>query len=380
MHVVMLTRSYYPRIGGAERQVASLSRWLQDSGVEVQVVTRSYPGYAAFEKIDDVPVHRVNVPGPKAMASLAFTLTALALLRRLRPDVLHAHELFSPATTAVAAKRLWATPVVATAHSSGDGGDVRSLLQEPLGKQRMDAYRAHVDAFTAINRLIMTELAEAGIDGRRCFFLPNGVDVDYYAPLSRQQKKALRAGLGLEDVPTAVFVGRLVHLKRVDRLIDCWPAVRKAVPSAELLILGDGPEEETWRQLAGPGIRFLGRHDDVLPYLQAADLFVLSSDREGLPMALLEAMATGLPALTTAVGGTPDLITHQRNGWLVPATEGTELQTGLITLLGDEGLRAELGRAARETVRQTYALPVVGRQTLELYRQLRDGPRRWTYL
>jgi hypothetical protein len=120
----MIIQAYYPHVGGAEQQLMALVPLLQARGVEINILTRRYPGLNSFEIIGGAPVHRLPIPGPKAVASTIFTLSALPLLARLRPHLIHAHELLSPTTTAVAAKRLFGIPVVAKVLRGGTLGDI----------------------------------------------------------------------------------------------------------------------------------------------------------------------------------------------------------------------------------------------------------------
>ncbi len=143
VRVAMLIQRYYPHIGGAERQLAALAPLLQKQGVVLHVLTRREAGLARFEYIDGVPVHRLPVAGPKPVAALMYTLTALRLLQQLRPDVIHAHELLSPATTAVAAKRWFGTPTVAKVLRGGDLGDLAKLQTKLRCARRIAALRRH---------------------------------------------------------------------------------------------------------------------------------------------------------------------------------------------------------------------------------------------
>lgn len=374
LRVAMLIHGYHPRVGGAERALAALCPHLQALNIEVHVLTRHFAGLPQFEIINSVPVHRLPAAGPKVVASLSFTLAGLRAIGPLRPHVLHAHEMFSAATTAVTAKRLWGAPVVVTAHSSGPVvGDVQRLQKRFLGPQRLRAFQKNVDAFIAISRAIDAELASIGVPEARRFFIPNGVDTQKFAPASADEKRALRKTLGVpEEGPVVVFTGRLIAPKRVSNLVAAWPAVRALHPQATLLIAGAGPEEAALRSAAGPGVQLAGNVNDVLPYLHAADVFALPSAAEGLSVAMLEAMAAGLAALVTRVGGAEDVIEHSRNGWLIPPDDPAALQTALLTLLNDAALREQLGARARETVSRTYALPLLARRLREVYDAVRS--------
>jgi glycosyltransferase involved in cell wall biosynthesis len=368
IRVAMIIQDYHPMLGGAQRQLAALAPLLKAQGVHVSVLTRRYSGLSSFEQVDGVPVYRLPIPGPKPVAALAFILTALPLLKRLKPNVIHAHELLSPTSAAIAAKRLYHLPVVAKVLRGGSLGDIAKLKRKPFGQQRIASARRWVDKFITISQEIDQELAQVGVLPARRIFIPNGVDVERFAPLSLAQKRALRASLGLpERAPIVIFTGRLSIEKRIDQLISIWPVVRATYSDARLLLLGNGSEEARLKKSAAAGVDFLGLVENVVPYLQASDLFVLPSATEGLSNAMLEALASGLPTVATAVGGAVDVIDHKVNGWLTPAENLDELQTAMLTLLSDLDCRLRMGKNAREKIIQNYSLPVTANRLQELY-------------
>ncbi|GIK57918.1 MAG: glycosyltransferase family 4 protein [Chloroflexi bacterium] len=367
LHVAMMIQAYLPLLGGAERQLAALAPLLKNQGVDVSVITRRYPGLKKFELIDGVPVYRLPVPGPKSVASLAFSLAALPLLGRLRPDVIHAHELLSPTTTAVTAKRRLGIPVVAKVLRGGALGDLAKLEHKPFGRQRMQTFKQQVDSFIVISQEIDAELAAWGVAPEKRVFIPNGVDTQRFAPMRLPEKERLRQELGLGEGETAVYAGRLVPEKCVDQLIGLWPQIREIYSRAQLLVLGTGPEEKRLKQLAGEGIHFLGNVADVAPYLQAADLFILPSATEGLSNAMLEALAAGLPVIATRVGGAPDIITHQKSGWLVAPQQPDEWLEAILTLFALAEKRRDLGSQGRQKVVASYGLAATAEKLVGLY-------------
>lgn len=377
MRVAMIIHGYAPRVGGAERQLGALAPVLQTQGVDVSVLTRRLPGTSAFEKIDEVPVYRLPVPGPKPVASLTFTLSALLLLNKLRPDLIHAHELISPATTALTAHYLLNRPLVLTPHLGGPLGDVQRMRRKTLGGLRLSLFRREAAAFVAISSEIDSELAAAGVPTHRRVLIANGVNPQHFSKPSIEEKRERRKTLGLSPQScVAVFVGRLVPIKRLDILLIIWPEIRKNCPDAVLLILGSGPLESELKQAAPEGVQFCGSQADVTPYLQAADLFVLSSDSEGLPVSLLEGMACGLPCVATRVGGIPDVIDHGENGWLVPPDDPSSLQQAILTLFNDPILRQRLGQKGRQRVLQKYTVENMAARLIRLYQDiLQDGGR-----
>lgn len=372
IRIAMISHGYYPLIGGAERQLAAVSPALQQIGVEVNILTRRHPGLAAYEEIQGVKVHRLPIPGPKPTASFAFSLFGLQKIGQLRPDVVHAHELFSATTTALWAKRRYGMPIVVTAHRSGPIGDVQRLQEKMFGGRRLKTFAEQVDAFITISREIDTELMGVGVPQNHLHFIPNAVDTERFKPVTQAEKQAIRHTLGIPaEAVVTVFVGRLAPEKRVNHLVHIWPAVRQAHPHALLLVLGSGPEEAQLKQAAGDGVRFAGSVDDVTPYLKAADIFTLPSVAEGLSVAMLEAMSAGLVAVVTAVGGAPETITHQHNGWLLRPDDRAELQHSLITLIGDVGQRQQISQNGRETIENAFALPAIAQKLRDLYAQLK---------
>lgn len=140
IRVAMLTHVYYPspQVGGAERQQAEIAPFLKALNVDLHIVTRSVPGAPPHEILNGVSVHRVPSLGPRSLASVSYTAMGLRSLRRLKPDILHAHIMFSPARTAVYMKRLTGTPVIVTAHRSGPPGDIQRLQRRRFGQGQIN--------------------------------------------------------------------------------------------------------------------------------------------------------------------------------------------------------------------------------------------------
>jgi glycosyltransferase involved in cell wall biosynthesis len=370
MRVAMVILEYAPLTGGAQLQLASIAPLLQQRGIEVHVLTRRVRRLAEHEWVDGVPVHRLPAPGPKAAASMCFTVAALARLAALRPDVVHAYSLFSPATIAVLARKWLGAAAVVKVLRGGAAGDVERLRAKPGSGVRIRALRRAVDGFVTISDEIDAELESLGIARARRHRIPNGVDTERFRPIPPERRGEMRRKLGLPDVPIAVYCGRLVREKRVDLLLEAWTALRARRPDGALVVVGDGPEARPLQGMAGDGVRFAGRAEDVLPYLQSADAFVLPSDTEGLSNALLEAMAVGLPVVATRVGAAAEIVSDPRIGRLVEPGDARALRDALEFALFDPA-RAELGPRARARVVKAFALTSVADALADLYRGVR---------
>lgn len=375
--VAMITISFYPSIGGAQTHTLRLSRALRARGVDVFVVTRHLPGLARYEEIEGVPTYRVgDETKGKIGAALSFVGGALAVLRQRRRElaIVHCHQMISPMTIGMAARLMFGAHLVINPHRSGAVGDVALLTRrrKATGALRIAAARLLGDAFISISRDIRGELLGVGVSEARIAEIPNGVDVRQFRPASDTERQALRGELGLPEGPLVVFTGRFVPAKGLDVLLNAWPAVRERVPEARLLLVGDGELRGALEQQAaalglGDAVIFAGGHDDPAPFLRAADLFVLPSRAEGMPVALLEAMACGLPAVATRVGGSEELIADGESGRLVASESPAALAAALGELLRRPGL---MGAKARQRIVDHYSLDQIAGRYAALYNRI----------
>lgn len=187
--------------------------------------------------------------------------------------------------------------------------------------------------------------AAAGIRGRMVV-VPNGIDLPP-APTPTQRAQA-RAALGAPDVPTVVCVGRLCHQKGQDVLIAAWPAVRREVPDARLVLVGDGPDRDALQASADSSVTMTGYCDDITPWLLASDVVAVPSRYEGLPLALLEAMAHARPIVASAAPGVAEVLGGEPSpGALVPVEDARALSAAIVARLKDPALAEAEARAAR---------------------------------
>ncbi len=377
--VAMLTSLYPPSVGGIQSHTFSLSRALAARGAEVHLVTRRAPGYPAYAVEGNLHVHRVGAPPgtPGPLATLAYVAAAARCVASLRPrvDVVHAHQLLSPSSAALLLSALARLPILLNPHACGAIGDVGVLSATALGRLRLRATVARAEAFVAISGPIREELRAAGVPEERILSIPNGVDLERFRPAAADERAALRRALGLPDGPLVVYAGRLSPEKGVDVLARAWPRVVARLPAARLWMLGDGAERARLEELArregvAHALALPGPVADAAPFVRAADAAVLPSRTEGMPVALLEAMACAVPVVATAVGGSAEVLRDGLTGRLVPPERPDALADALVEALRDPAAQ-DRARAARAEVAARYGLDHVAEVLLEVYARLR---------
>ena len=232
-----------------------------------------------------------------------------------------------------------------------------------------------LDAAVAVSRATRRDwIGRTHIPAGRVVVVHNGIDPDLYR--RRQSRAEARRRF---DIPADALVvgglGRLDEVKGFPYLLQAAARLRPEFPGLVVAIAGDGPlrsqlQAEADRLGLGGSLRLLGFQADVQAVLDTLDVFVLSSLCEALPYALLEAMATELPAVGSAVGGVPEVIAPGATGLLVPPRDPAALAAALRTLLKDADLRMRLGKAGRARVVEEFHERDMVRQTIDLYRRV----------
>lgn len=361
------------QIGGAENYVPRLARAMARLGAEVVICSPFRE--RVFQDDDDLSFIRLPVFDwlPRYVGGAAFLFVALlSLIRaRRRYDLIHAHGLSYVAPAAIIAGTFLGKPVIAQAHGAGMTGDVSILGRSWLRSLRRRLLM-RVDRYVVLTDQIGSELLGLGLDGRRVVKIPNAVDTSVFYPWVGD-RRALRRKLGLsEEDKMVIFVGRLVPGKRVDLLMRGLRQVRERVPEARLVLVGDGPLRSELEQIVvrlglDSSVIFAGNRPDVAAYMQASDMFVLPSEWEGLSIALLEAMACGLPVLVSDCDGNRELVTDGLDGIVFPRGNEKVLAQKIETLLLDTACAQRLAQAAVEKVQSQFRLESVAARFLELY-------------
>jgi glycosyltransferase involved in cell wall biosynthesis len=373
IRVLFLTESFHPVLGGGERHIRALGRDLVRLGTAVTVVTRrGERDWPAEDALEGMRIVRVEPPGPGRAGKYRMVPYAMAALHRLRPsyDVLVVRGTRVLGLPGVLAARVAGKRVILQPEVNGEmSGEVYTWGQPFAGTPLDRAIRAgtgarnlllrDADAFVAMSRRIREELLAAGVPVEKVALIPHGVDTARFHPASADERRAARARLGLPaDACVIAFTGRLLRGKGLEDLLTAFAKVAGDVPSAHLLIVGSGAGqalsvEDDLRATAlraglSARVTFTGRLDDVSDALRAADVFAFPSVYEALGLSLIEAAATGLPAVGARTGGIVDVIEDGASGWLVSPGDALDLAARLRALVGDPAARARLGARARE--------------------------------
>lgn len=211
-----------------------------------------------------------------------------------------------------------------------------------------------------------------GVELGRITMIPNGVPIPAGVG-DTEAGRRVRAEFGIEKAtPVIGTVGRVIGAKGYPILLEALAMARKSVPDLHWLQVGDGPHRKQIMAQAetmglAPCISFAGRRTDIHDLLEAMDVWVMSSTHEGLPVALLEAMAAGKAIVATDVGGIPDAVDHGVSALLVPQQNAGELARGMVRLFEDELLKDRLAAAARDRATKDYGIDAVTRQIEKIY-------------
>jgi glycosyltransferase involved in cell wall biosynthesis len=339
--------------GGAQKLLLTFAEQAQRAGVELTVIAlRSDSNSPIRQALEACGASVVFFPG-KGLFDVRRLNRLAAYFRRERFDVVHTHLTYANILGPLAG-RLAGVPVVASLHNTraDEAGLAFSI------RQQLETWALRAGARAVIGVGPSVAEVNAGIlRGRALEVVPNAVTP--VPPLPPDEREALRAALcGRSDRPLLIAVGRLWPQKAYPTLLEAVAQLIPAHPELALIIAGGGELHDALagqieRLNLGENVTLLGPRDDVPRLLGASDVFVLSSDFEGLPVAMLEAMSAGLPVVATCVGDVPAVITDEI-GLLVPPQRPDLLAAALDTMLRNPERRLAYGRAGQALIEERY--------------------------
>jgi glycosyltransferase involved in cell wall biosynthesis len=354
VRIVMVIPSLHSP-GGLERVSTTLAVELARRGHRVVVCWSKHGGFADVLAAGGVELVRIRRPRPLPHRLLPAAWDLSRVIARERPDVVHAHNP-APGLAAAIARilaRRRSTALVTSFHGvHPEYARFSSLALRPA------------DLVVAV-----------GESSARSLALPDGKVVTIVNAIVEEQvapRAVIRRELGAEDGELVVTVGRYVPLKNQALLLDAVARLAPSRPRLHAAVVGDGELEEELRAQAerlgiADRVTVTGNRDDAVAVIAAADVFALTSDREGLPLTVLEAMTYGCPVVATNVGSVPDAIEDGVTGLLVPPRDLDALTAALERLLDDRALAERLGAAAHETVASRFSVERMVEETLRAY-------------
>ncbi|MDR1945575.1 MAG: glycosyltransferase [Desulfovibrio sp.] len=343
--------------GGTQRQTLELASRLDRRRFEPLLVTlHGGSGDLLPEAASRGLKHLSLTDGPVFRVSRA--LPALwQFLARERPPLLQLLTVLPNIWGRIFGRLLRLPAVIACCRSLTAAGD----QHERLLHRQADAHICNAEAVRDILK------QKIRIPGHRVFYIPNGVDTEYFRPPDAEAER-----------PSVLCTARLAPVKNHALLLEAFARVLRDRPDAELHLAGDGVLREKILEMSRRtplrGKVFLhGNCRNVRELLHKAQLFVLASDNEGTPNAVLEAMSCALPVLATNVGGNAEAVLHERTGLLFPAGDPAAAADGMLRMLNDAGERARFGRAGRERALEAYSWRAMVEKHEEVYERTLHG-------
>lgn len=310
------------------------------------------------------------VPNTRPL-DLQWLSTVVRLVRERDIHLMHAHE-FAMNTYSGLVSLATGVPVIATVHG-------KNYYPDKLRRRLAYRFVARQATLVAVSEDIRQFLVkQVRVPASRVTTVPNGIDMAHYES-DPEARQAERSRLGIaDDEPLIGAVGNLYPVKGHRYLLEAVARVKSVAPRVRCVIAGRGEllgdlERQAVDLGIGSNVRFLGFYERIPALLQALDVFVHPSVSEGLPLAVLEAMASAKPLISTRVGGIPEVVADGENGLLASPGCSEDLARHLEALLTDPGLGQHLGEEGRETVRQRFSLGTMLEAYEKLYTQAMNG-------
>lgn len=377
--VLMVTGAYYPELSGAGLQCRQLVRALRDK-VTFAVLTTAAPDGPLPGEESGIPVWRVPVDAARRLSKVGAVWRMTVAFLRFSPrfGIVHFHGFSQKTLLLIVLARLLGKRTVLKLTSVGhdDPASIRSR-----GAVSYWCYQA-VDRYIGVSLRQETLYRESGLPAGKFRLIPNGVDLDRFRPGNDEEKRTLRNELGLPpEIPLILFVGFFSSDKRPDILFHAWKRLCVGSPIGLVFVgatrsryyevdrhLARRIRDEAQHSEYGDQVRFVETTDEIEKYYRTADFFALPSIREGLPNALLEAMASGLPCVASTLNGVTDwIVEHGKNGILVPTDDIGALHDALDSLLRDPARAKTLGQEARVTVERRFSIRQTASQCFDVY-------------
>lgn len=328
-------------------------------------------------RLDALGVPTWEVPLTRRLVSVGALCRLIAVFRREHPAIVQSHGARSNVYTRLAARLVGVPIVLSTVHNSlfdYGVGTVRRHIY--VLAERLTSPLAH--RIIAVSRAVAHDLVHRyGISADRVIVIQNGIDASAFAP--QRPRASVLAELGLRPEDRLIgIVGRMTPQKGHDLLLQALHLLAPRFPRLRCLIIGDGPLEPRLKRQAQelgltPHCIFMGARSDVADLLSVLEIAVLPSRSEGLPFALLEAMALGKPVVATRVGGNAEAVEEGQTGLLTPPEDSDAIADALAFLLEHPDDAAQMGELGRQRVREQFSLKRMVTELERVYTIVLEG-------
>lgn len=381
---MLVTGAYYPEISSGGQQCREVARVLAGRVRFVVVTTAVDTTLPTEAEVDGVRVYRLPIDVTSLTSRMAAAVRLVTIFFALRREVqvVHLHGISSKNVLVTWLARLFGMRIVLTLHTAGQDEPEAVRARKGLAYRSLRA----ADRVLSVSPLLSGRYRAAGLPPDKLAQTYNGINTARFRPANDAERLALRAGLGLPDGQVILFVGFFSRDKRPDVLFEAWTRIAAASADPIALVcvgatsspyfevdpgLADRMRAEAARLGLGDRLRLIEPTNDIEKYFRSADVFALPSVREAMPMALLEAMACGLPCVASRLPGATDImVTDGENGRLVPPGDVSALAAALSAVIADPVDAARLGAAARRTIEERYGVERAAEDWLAAYRHV----------
>jgi len=367
---------------------------LTKKGFEVHVVTQHNPGISYEEVMDNIYIHRFKWLEPKKFRALvhfeglmdiirmityviSLFLNLILIIWKYKIQIIHAHSVIPTGFIASLVSKIMRKPLFITAH----GMDINNFENQRFFNYFISHSLNSSYKSIAVSEDLANKMRLMVNDDNKIVVIKNAVDTDRFNP-NKNINIRQNFGIKYEDV-VILFVGYLDEFKGIYELINAFNIIHSENRKVKLMMIGAGPKKDHLLKILTEmnienEVIFTGRVEPqkIHKYYQAADIFVLPSYTEGLPVSVLEAMACGLPIVATDVGGIPEIITDGFNGFLIPPMNEKELCKKLRVLIADKIYREGFRQKSIEMIEDEFNFDKKLDKLIKLYRIFINGKNR----
>jgi glycosyltransferase involved in cell wall biosynthesis len=381
LSVLMVTGVYYPEVNGATLQCMRVISTLKKDVNFSVLTTTKYKNIAKNNVIDGIDVYRHYIGNRLGKFSQLFGISWIFLTKKI--DIVHLHGFSSRSALIVLISKIFNKKVIIKMTSFGHDDAISIQNKSRL----FFLIYSLADTYIGVSPIFKEMYLKSELNERKYYQIPNGVDTNLFLPLANvKEKNELRSELGLPiDISLILVVGHFSIDKSANHVLDAWLRIQKESNNQSGIVFIGSTDSNSFevdrnivnliysksKQFIGESVFFVEKTNHIEQYYQAADVYVLSSAREGLPNTLLEAMSCALPVISTRLKGITDwVLNHNVNGMMYDYGDIDALGILLENLLQDNNLCKHIGSNARTTIKDNFNILSTAEKIHKIYEDL----------